>query len=374
VKLIVQPEDGIEPILRALGQAKKSIQILIFRIDRSEVERALMAAVERGVSVQALVAFTNSGGGKTLRRFETRLLEEGVTVTRTAGDLLRYHGKMLIIDGKELYVMAFNFSHMDIALSRSFAVSTRDPKLVREAIRLFNCDAKRRPYKPGHNDLVVSPVNARELLTRFIEGAKKRLLIYDMKISDRAFLKLLNEKVSQGVDVRIIGRASGASLVSRALPMRLHARLILRDGRSAFLGSQSLRRAELEVRREIGVIFHDMKIVNQMTRIFDQDWSRAAPAVLPDPALTILDAPAKKVAKVIARRINVEAKVEEVLDKVTECGTEIALEPKEVVESVREALRDEVRDAVMQAVQELVTEAAHSTKAPEPPAANNTKT
>ena len=76
MKLIVQPDDGIEPILRALGQAKKSIQIMIFRIDRSEVERALMEAVERGVAVQALVAYTNSGGDKTLRRFEARLLEK----------------------------------------------------------------------------------------------------------------------------------------------------------------------------------------------------------------------------------------------------------------------------------------------------------
>ena len=70
----------------------------------------------------------------------------------------------------------------------------------------------------------MSPVNAREQLTKFIGGAKKRLLIYDMKISDRAFLKLLNEKVSQGVDVRVIGRSSAAWLSARALPMRLHAR------------------------------------------------------------------------------------------------------------------------------------------------------
>ena len=230
MKLILQPDDGVGPILSALAQAKKSIHIMIFRIDLSEVERALTEAVERGVSVQALVAFTNRGGFKPLRRFEARLLDKGVTVTRTADDLLRYHGKMLIIDRKELHVLAFNFSHIDVMLSRSFAVSTQDPKLVREAMKLFECDAKRRAYKPGHNDLVVSPENAREQLTRFIEGAKKHLLIYDMKITDRAFVKLLNEKISQGVDVRIIGRASGSSLFTRELPMRLHARAILRDG------------------------------------------------------------------------------------------------------------------------------------------------
>ena len=35
----------------------------------------------------------------------------------------------------------------------------------------------------------MGPVNAREQLTRSIAGAKKRLLFYDMKVSDRAMLK-----------------------------------------------------------------------------------------------------------------------------------------------------------------------------------------
>ena len=365
VKLVLQPDDGLEPILKALDQAKKSIQILIFRIDRSEIEKALTAAVERGVSVQALVAYTNRGGEKTLRRFEMKLLEKGVTVTRTADDLVRYHGKMIIIDGKELFLLAFNFSHLDITLSRSFGVSTREPKIVAEAIKLFESDVKRLPYKAGNNDFVVSPVNAREQLTRFIAGAKKQLLMYDMKVSDPAFLKLLDEKVSQGVDVRLIGQttAPGRSLSTRALPMRLHARLFLRDGRSAFLGSQSLRKLELDVRREIGLIFHDAKLVKRMTKVFDKDWSDAIPAETPNTELAILDAPAKKVAKVVAKRLNVATKVEQVLDKVIEAGNEIPIEPKEVAESVREAVREEVHDAVAHAMRELVTEAAQSAAA-----------
>jgi cardiolipin synthase A/B len=368
VKLVLQPDDGLGPILNALDRAKKSIQILIFRIDRNEVERALTKAVQRGVSVRALVACTNRGGEKTLRRFEMRLLERGVTVTRTADDLVRYHGKMIIIDGRELFLLAFNFSHLDIMLSRSFGVSTREPKIVAEAIRLFESDVKRLLYKAGNNDFVVSPVNAREQLTKFIEGAKKQLLMYDMKVSDPAFLKLLDEKVSQGVDVRLIGQTSapGRSFSTRALPMRLHARAILRDGRSAFLGSQSLRKLELDVRREIGLIFHDAKVVTQMIRVFDRDWSSAVPAEPSYSGLAILDVPAKKVAKVVAKRLNVATKVEQVLDKVIEAGNDLPLEPKELAQSVREAVREEVHDAVADAMRQLVTEAAQSATATRP--------
>ena len=48
--------------------------------------------------VRALIAHTNRGGEKSLRKLELRLLDAGVTVARTADDLPRYHGKMMIVD------------------------------------------------------------------------------------------------------------------------------------------------------------------------------------------------------------------------------------------------------------------------------------
>jgi cardiolipin synthase A/B len=360
VKLFVQPDAGLEPILAAIRRAKKCIQILIFRLDRPEIEKALLEAVERGVAVQALVAYTNRGGDKVLRRFEMRSLERGITVTRTADDLVRYHGKMLIVDGKELLLLAFNFTHLDISLSRSFAVSTTNKPLVAEAVRLFECDSKRTPYKAENKDFIVSPANAREQLTAFIQGAKKQLLMYEMKISDGDFVQLLNEKISQGVDVRVIGSTGnkGGTLPTRKLPMRLHARAIIRDGRSVFLGSQSLRKLELEARREIGIIVRDQKIAKQMVGIFDKDWSGATPEVQPVGVSGLIDVPAKKVAKRVVKELNILPAVERVLDRVLENRDDVQLESKEVVEGVREAVHEEVHAAVREALHQLVTAAA----------------
>lgn len=360
MKLYVQPEAGLEPILSAISRAKKSIQILIFRLDRPEIEKALVEAVERGVAVQALVAYTNRGGDKVLRRFEMRALERGITVTRTADDLVRYHGKMMIVDEKELLLLAFNFTHLDISLSRSFAISTTDKALVDEAVKLFECDSKRKPYTAGNDDFVVSPVNAREQLTAFIKGAKKQLLMYEMKISDDDFVKLLNEKISEGVDVRVVGSTSnkGSTLPARKLPTRLHARAIIRDGKAVFLGSQSLRKLELEARREIGIIVRDPKIAKQMIEVFDGDWSRATPNQPAAEVTDLINVPAKKVAKKVVKELNLVPAVEQVLDRVLEKKDDIQLEPKEVVEGVREAMREEVHAAVTQALHQLVTAAA----------------
>src|SRR5215469_17427893 len=106
VRLIVEPEDGVKPLIDAIDGAKKSVEIAIFRFDRKEIEHALENAVRRGVFVHALIADTNRNGEKNLRKLEMRLLAKGMTVARTSDDLVRYHGKVMIIDRKELYILA----------------------------------------------------------------------------------------------------------------------------------------------------------------------------------------------------------------------------------------------------------------------------
>src|SRR5262245_37866926 len=206
MKLIVQPDAGVTPIVTAIKHAKKTIDILIFRLDRQEVTRALEAAVARGVVVRALIAHQNSDGGRNLRKLELRLLEQGVTVARTADDLVRYHAKMLIVDGRLLHIYGFNFTGLDIEKSRSFGIATTNHELVADASKLFEADAARQPYAPSSDRLVVSPENARERLAAFIKGARKELLIYDPKVSDPAMLQLLAEQLRTGVSVRIIGK------------------------------------------------------------------------------------------------------------------------------------------------------------------------
>lgn len=361
MKLLTQPENGIKPILEAFRKAKKSIRILIFRFDRAEIEKALVAAAARGVSVHALIAHTNQGEEKNLRRLEMRLLAQGITVTRTAADLVRYHGKMFIIDDKVVYVLGFNYTHLDIDLSRSFGVGINKPSLVKEAVRLFECDAKRQPYTEGKDDLVVSPVNARHRLTEFISGARKRLLFYEMKISDSDFLKLVNKKISEGVEVRILSRsaAKNGAIPVRRLSSRLHLRAILRDGNSAFVGSQSLRKLELEARREIGVIFRDKAVLKQMEAVFEKDWKQSEPVIEPDAIASSLTIPANKVAKEVAKHISIKPVVEQVLDKVMDRHDEASFEPEEVAQTIREAFRDEVHGAVVDALQDLVVNSVH---------------
>ena len=277
MKLIVQPDAGRLPIVAAIKHAKKLLDILIFRLDDREVFDALAEAVRHGVAVRALIAHTNRGGEKSLRKLELRLLDAGVTVARTNDDLARYHGKLLIVDRRVLHLYGFNFTSLDMTRSRSFGVVTRNRRFVEEAIKLFEADSARQPYTPGYDRFVVSPENARDRLTAFISGARSQLLIYDPRVADPSIVRLLAERARTGIDVRIIGKIEGsnsASLTCEKYPgKRLHVRAIIRDGDRAFLGSQSLRRLELERRREVGLIVDDAVVVRGLRQVFERDWA-----------------------------------------------------------------------------------------------------
>jgi phosphatidylserine/phosphatidylglycerophosphate/cardiolipin synthase-like enzyme len=362
VKLLIQPGDGIGPLVKAIGKARKRVEIVIFRFDRIEIERALEDAVKRGVFVHALIAYTNRGGEKNLRRLEMRFLAAGITVARTSNDLVRYHGKMMIIDGKQLYLLAFNLTRLDLDHSRSFGIVTSNRQLVQEATKLFEKDTKRQPYTPGSARFLVSPLNARKQLAAFIHGAKKELLIYDMKIADRAMTRLLEERAKAGVEVRIIGkvtRKTNGLTVRKLNGMRLHARTIVRDQRQLFIGSQSLRELELDARREIGIIFSDRKIIASVMKVFEADWrSAASPRKEPDTDLpdNTAASTAKKVAKSIARELPpVGPVMEKVLKEVASGDSEIEIDPKEL----QSAVRDAVRDSVKEVVQEVIVEVAN---------------
>ena len=277
MELIVQPTDGIEPLIDTIAKAQKSIDVMIFRFDLKPMEKELVAARERGVVVRALIAHESSQGDKRLRQLELRMLEKGILVARTGDAFVRYHGKLMIVDREELHVYGFNFTTLDLN-SRSFGIVTRERKAVTEAVRLFEADTLRQEYEPQENgSFVVSPENAREILATFIKRARKQLLIYDPKVTDLQMIRLINQRIKAGVDVRIIGKVSkrGDRVRVQKLPThRLHVRAMVRDGDTAFVGSQSLRAMELDARREVGLIVREPKTVKRLLETFEADWAK----------------------------------------------------------------------------------------------------
>jgi phosphatidylserine/phosphatidylglycerophosphate/cardiolipin synthase-like enzyme len=215
----------------------------------------------------------------------------------------------------------------------------------------------RQVYESSCSQFIVSPVNSRAELSSFISSARKELIIYDPKISDPRMVRLLEERAKAGVAIRIIGKFHGRSdLPARGLyNMRLHVRAIVRDGRQVFLGSQSLRTAELETRREVGIIFFDRLIANRIARTFEKDWA-AAGEHLDGQTLPTAKA-ARRVAKAVAKSLPPMDTVLEVLVSGTPEGqSPVQLDMARLEEAMKVAVKQAVEQSVLTVVEESLAE------------------
>ena len=353
MELIIEPDDGIEPLLNLIKSARESLNVAVFRFDRRDLEKALKSAIGNGVKVSAFIADANRGGEKNLRKLEMRFLEAGITVSRSGHDLLRHHNKLMIVDRRILAVLSFNFTHLDIDHSRGFGLLTEHPKWVAEAFGLLEADSMRAPYTPGSDTFVVSPENARKVLGDFLKEARKQLLIYDPKISDREMVRILKERGKAGVEIRVIGQAKGSFAVRKLSKLRLHTRTIIRDGERAFIGSQSLRANELDARREVGLIIHDSAIIKKLADTFEVDWESGIPQKGSAEAR-----PRKKSKKdsdealeVLVSQLNpIANKVKEVVQEVVAQAGEEVLEDGSVKKTVTKVVKNAVKQAVKEAI------------------------
>lgn len=328
-------------------------------MDWKELENALKDASRKGIAVRALIAHTARGGESKLRSLEMRFLEAGITVGRTADDLIRYHGKMMIVDGKTLYLLSFNFVHMDIDHSRGFGIVTRNSRVVQEAVKLFDADLNRQTYTAGLNSFVVSPANARKQLTTFIKQARKQLLIYDPKIGDKQILRLLEDHAKGGVEVKVIGSLANQRSKLQVTPltsMRLHTRTIIRDGRQAFVGSQSLRQPELDQRREIGIVLREASVVKTLIATFEQDWAATGideAAQEQEAIKTETKSDAKATRALVKEMPPLKVTLKNAIKKaVARAGQEALAHPE-----IKATVKDAVKKAMKEAVKEIAEEA-----------------
>ena len=143
--------------------------------------------------------------------------------------------------------------------------------------------------------------------------------------------------------------------------MRLHTRTIIRDGKHAFVGSQSLRALELDARREVGIIFRDPGAVARLTAAFRSDWElaerpgREAAVAAAEPPKQ--DKPpaakvAKKVAKALVKDLGpVTPVLEMTVKELAGAEARVEFEAAEIEATVKNAVKEAVRIAVEKVVE-----------------------
>jgi hypothetical protein len=140
--------------------------------------------------------------------------------------------------------------------------------------------------------------------------------------------------------------------------MRLHTRTIIRDGRQAFVGSQSLRPAELDARRELGLIVRDPKIVKKLQITFEADWSTTSGSIEKkdakpeEPLKTGKEQTEKAVAALVQELHPLSDTVRKAVKKVAVQNGGAVLSGKLVKSTVKKVVKKAVKQAVRAAARD----------------------
>ena len=293
LSLIVEPRDGMAPVLSLINNATTTVDLVMYELTDTDIEKALVTAKSRGLTVRVLLnkgyygAQSASSKAPANQAAYDYLQNNGVSVRWTPSTFSLTHEKLLIADGDAL-IMGFNLTPAYYPTSRDFAVNNSDANDVSALEKVFNADWNGESIAaPEANDLVWSPHSGDEMVS-LIKHAKHSLLIYNEEMGNRAMIEALKNAASRGVSINIIMTyqstwksaffkliASGVHIHARPekAPLYIHAKMIVVDNNEAFVGSQNFSDTSLNTNRELGILITKPSIIASLLATFGSDWT-----------------------------------------------------------------------------------------------------
>jgi len=303
---IVLPDATAAPFVALLQSAKVSLRLKMLEFDAPELIEAVAAAGRRGVKVRVLFNAPGRGGVSDNAAARSALLSAGVEVADAPHKLSVVHEKSLVIDDASAVVMSCDWSTAGLAEARDYAVHTTHRHEVDEIAACFDADWQHLHFKPhGRLRLVWGPLNARECVAGFIDGARHTLVVQNARYQDPVMIERLVRAVRRGVSLQLVAHAvhrmdakeittdtGGLRMlddlgvqVRRLKQQRLHGNMLLADGARAMIGSLNFSPASLDRRRELAIETDDSAVIKALQLASLHDWSHSRPIDLSEEGL-----------------------------------------------------------------------------------------
>jgi phosphatidylserine/phosphatidylglycerophosphate/cardiolipin synthase-like enzyme len=292
--LITEPADGMTKVLSMIQGATKSIDLVMYELEDTQIESALVLAEKRGIAVRVLL---NEGyyGAQPSKESEAAyqyLQSGGVTVNWAPSYFALTHQKTLIVDGSQALIMTFNLTSQYYSTSRDFGVVDKDQADVSAIEATFDDDWQSiKDTASQGDDLVWSP-GADTVVLSMINNSRKSLYIENEEMSDTPVVDALIAAAQRGVTVEVVMTDSsdwtanftklkaagvGVRTYAASASLYIHAKIILADGTSALVGSQNFSASSLKDNRELGIMLSDTNILNSLSSTFESDWNGGMP-------------------------------------------------------------------------------------------------
>ena len=303
-RLIVEPDDGLEPVREFIATAQKSLLIKQFTYTEPSLIEAAIDRKKAGVEVRVMLNAQRSGGDRANDESFEQLKTAGIDVQWASPKFYVTHEKSIVVDEQAAMVATFNLMIKYFTLTRDYGIITHDPEHVAQIVDVFNADWEHRDFTPSrHEGLLWSNSNSRYHMARFIDSAERKLYIQHPKFVDAVILDRIAAAAHRGIRVRVLcGGKHGISdwdildtfsslrtlrrfgvEVRKQKNLRVHAKLLIVDGKQVLVGSMNIDRSAFDLRRELGITSDDPVVVGRLKEVFKSDWALSHYYETPDP-------------------------------------------------------------------------------------------
>jgi len=160
----------------------------------------------------------------------------------------------MLIDGNTAYIMTSNFSRSALggssgssgSTNREYGIIDTNPQDVQAVSTIFNADWNR----------TTAQFNAAQ------HGVHVEVILPAANGSS-------GDSNSQGIATI----KQGGAQVREDAQLYMHAKIIVVDGRVAFVGSENISAESLDQNRELGIIVSDAAVLSKLQATFQKDWA-----------------------------------------------------------------------------------------------------
>jgi phosphatidylserine/phosphatidylglycerophosphate/cardiolipin synthase-like enzyme len=305
-RLIVMPDDGIQPLLAAIASANRSIEIKMFLFSEARLIRAVIEAHQRGVKTRVMLNPARRSGEADNDATHEMLAGAGVDVRSTHPDFQVTHEKSMVIDEEVAYIKSLNWAPKHFEQTRDYAVTTTHAEEVAEVLACFNADWDRRSFEGDMASLLIwCRGNGRERIVRFIDRASHSLFLQNERYQDMTVVEHLVRSHRRGVKVHLMSLSphalKGAKLqegvnalrmmedvgikIHKLKGLHLHAKMMLADNERAIVGSMNFSPGSFDQRRELAIEVSNEGIIKRLRHVFEHDWNNSHRMDLTDEGL-----------------------------------------------------------------------------------------
>lgn len=296
VRVIVEPDAGPTPLVDAIRDAQRSVDVEMYLLSNHNIIRALEEDAQSGIAVRVMLEPHPYGSDATsVSKTLDELTAAGVQTRYSDPDFALTHEKGMLIDDSVAYIMTSNFTNSALGTgkytkNREYDIIDTLTPDVQAVSAIFQADWNHSPASFNDANLVVSPLNARSDFTTLIGEARHTLLLETEEMNDNSIEQTLISAAQRGVQVQVIlpapssgsndSNASGiATLKQGGVHIRedprlyMHAKIIVVDGQEAFVGSENISAQSLDENRELGIIVSDDGVLSTLLQTFQEDWN-----------------------------------------------------------------------------------------------------